>query len=282
MNILIIDDEPVSLTVMKQLVAKLPNCHTHPFTNASAALSWCTHNTPDLVIVDYMMPTIDGIEFTRRLRASPTGRKTPIVIVSAVIDWDVIKRALQAGADDFLNKPFDFIQLQTCVSDMLGLRAMHGQLASKSLLLAARTLSSDRKTGNTARLLDRNLSRARLGGDEKLLGEVARVFVYTVPGVLSLIRSAILDDDFSAVLAHVIALKGAVAAIEAPDVSNSLARLEIQARKQEPLASVAAFAMVQALTERLVAELAPIVSSIDQRNEGAAVVSCEPIGACQP
>jgi HPt (histidine-containing phosphotransfer) domain-containing protein len=164
---------------------------------------------------------------------------------------------------------------------MLGLRAMHGQLANKSLLLAARTLSSDRKTDQAPRLLDRNLSRARLGGDEKLLGEVARVFVYTVPGVLSLIRSAILDNDVDTVLAHVIALKGAVAAIEAPDVSNSLARLEIQARKQEPLASIAAFAMVQALTERLVAELAPIVSTIDMRNDGEAEVSCEPIGPCQ-
>ena len=276
MNILIIDDEPVSLTVMKQLVAKLPNCHTHPFTNASAALIWCTHNTPDLVIVDYMMPTIDGIEFTRRLRASPVGRNTPIVIVSAVIDREVIKRALQAGADDFLSKPFDFIQLQTCVSDILGLRAMQGQIANKSLLLAARALSSDNKTDKAPRLLDRNLSRARLGGDEQLLGEVARVFVYTVPGVLNLIRSAILDNDFEAVLAHVIALKGAVAAIEAPDVSNSLARLEVQARKQEPLATVAAFAMVQALTERLVAELAPLVPTMDKR-EGEAEVSCESV-----
>lgn len=282
MKILVIDDEPVSLTVMKQLVAKLPNCHTYPFTNASDALSWCTHNTSDLVLVDYMMPTIDGIEFTRRLRASSTGRKTPIVIVSAVIDREVIKRALHAGADDFLGKPFDFIQLQTCVSDMLGLRAMHGQLANRSLLLAARTLSSDSKTGKARHLLDRDLSRARLGGDEKLLGEVAHIFVYTVPGVLSLIRSAILDNDFEAVLTHVIALKGAVAAIEAPDVSNSLSRLEIQARKQEPLASVAAFAMVQALTERLVAELAPILSTINMRSEGEAQVSYETVGSCQP
>ena len=278
MNILIIDDEPVSLTVMKQLVAKLPNCHPHAFTNASAALSWCAHNSPDLVLVDYMMPAIDGIEFTRRLRARPTARRTPIVIVSAVIDGGVIKRALHVGANDFLSKPFDFIELQTCVSDMLGLRAMHGQLANKSLLLAAKTDSSTVKTDKAPHLLDRNLSRARLGGDEKLLGEVARVFVYTVPGVLSLIRSAILDHDFDAVLAHVIAVKGAVAAIEAPNVSNSLAQLEIQARKQEPLASVAAFAMVQALTERLVAELAPIVSTIDTRDEGEAEVSCETIG----
>lgn len=74
MEIVIVDDEPVSLTVMKQLVAKLPSCEVHAFTNPSAALIWCTNNTPDLVLVDYTMPTMDGIEFARRVRALPTGR----------------------------------------------------------------------------------------------------------------------------------------------------------------------------------------------------------------
>jgi CheY-like chemotaxis protein len=275
MNIVIIDDEPVSLTVMKQLIAKLPNCHGHAFTNAAAALIWCTNNTPDLILVDYMMPTMDGIDFTRRVRSLPSERKIPIVMVSAVVDRQVIKRALQNGVDDFLNKPFDFIQLQTCVSEMLGLRAMHGQLANKSLLLTAKALSDDQKDDRTPHLLDRNLSRARLGGDEALLAEVARVFVYTVPAVLSRIRSAILDNDFVVMLAHVVELKGAVAAVEAPDVSSCLSRLEVSARKRDPLASIAAFAMVQALTERLVAELAPIVPRMDRREVGAAEVSCE-------
>lgn len=268
MNIVIIDDEPVSLAVMKQLVAKLPNCQPHDFTNASAALIWSMSNAPDLVIVDYMMPTIDGIEFTRRLRALPGRRKTPVVMVSAVVDRQVIKRALQNGVDDFLNKPFDFIELQTCVSEMLGLRAMQGQLANKALLLAAKAFSGNRAPGSPPQLLDRNLSRARLGGDEKLLGEVARIFIHTVPGVMSLIRAAVLENDFDAVLGHVIALKGAVAAVEAPDVSEFLSRLELHARSRDAVATVAAFAMVQALTERLIRELAPIVPVVGMDEDG--------------
>jgi len=271
MNIVIIDDEPVSLAVMKQLVAKLPNCQAHEFTNASAALTWCTSNTPDLVIVDYMMPAIDGIEFTRRLRALPGMRKTPVVMVSAVVDRQVIKRALQNGVDDFLNKPFDFIELQTCVSEMLGLRAMQGQLANKALLLAAKAFTGNRGPEAAPTLLNRNVSRARLGGDEKLLGEVARIFVHTVPGVMSLIRAAVLENDFDAVLGHVIALKGAVAAVEAPDVLDFLSRLEMHARSHDPVATVAAFAMVQALTERLLRELAPIVPRIAEQEDSAAV-----------
>ena len=258
MNILIIDDEPVSLKVMTQLVSKLPNCRTHTFTNAGAAFSWCIGHAPDLVLVDYMMPNIDGIEFTRRLRELPNRIKTPVVMVSAVTDRQLIKRALEVGVDDFLNKPFDFVELQTCVSNMLGLRSTQGHLASKALLLEARTMS-ETDAGGTARLLDRNISRARLGGDEKLLAEVARIFTDTVPGVLSSIRAALLDNDFEQVLGHAIALKGAVAAVEAPDVLALLSRLEEHAKAADIVRSVAAFAMVQALAERLLRELAPIV-----------------------
>ena len=267
MNIVIIDDEPVSLEAIKQLVAKLPNCHAHGFTNAPAALIWCETNKPDLVIVDYMMPRMDGIDLTRRLRALPTGRKIPIVMVSAVVDRYVVKRALQNGVDDFLHKPLDFIQVQTCVSEMLGLRAMRGQLANKTLLLAAKAFSADKKAESAPQLLDRNLSRARLGGDEKLLADLARIFIYTVPGVLSLIRASILDNDFDAAVAHIIALKGAVGAVEAPDVSRSLSQLEIHARNRDLVAMVAAFSMVRALTERLVRELAPIMSTRDMQDE---------------
>jgi hypothetical protein len=77
------------------------------------------------------------------------------------------------------------------------------------------------------------------------------------------------------VLAHIIALKGAVAAVEAPDVSNSLSRLEVQARNRATGASIAAFAMVQALTERLIGELAPMVPSMDKQVEVEAQLSDE-------
>jgi len=212
------------------------------------------------VIVDYMMPAIDGVEFARRLRAHPNAKRTPIVMVSATVDAQVMKRALRSGVDDFLEKPFDFVELQSCVSEMLGLRAMQGQLAKKALLATARSLRVTRP--GAPHLLDRNVSRARLGGDENLLGEVARIFVHTVPPVLRVIRACSVNNDFDAVLAHVSSLKGAVAAIEAPDVLNLLSILEYHAHHRDPLATVAAFSMVEAVTERLHNELAEIVPCI--------------------
>ena len=97
MNIVVIDDEPVSLAVMKQVVSKLPDCDAQAFTDASAALIWCMNNKTDLVIVDYMMPALDGVEFARRLRAHPTAKRTPIVMVSAVVETQVMRRAARTA-----------------------------------------------------------------------------------------------------------------------------------------------------------------------------------------
>src|SRR4051812_2690834 len=97
MEIIIVDDEPVSLTLLKQLVAKLPHCQAVGFTDPSAALAWCEPNDPDVVIVDYMMPNVDGIEFARRLCALDNRSDTPLLMVSATADQTVRNNALQQG-----------------------------------------------------------------------------------------------------------------------------------------------------------------------------------------
>src|ERR671915_409187 len=111
MNIVIVDDDPVSLTVMREIVGKLPQCNVVAYGDATVALARCLENPPDLVILDFMMPAIDGIAFSRRLRMSRTTSGVPIIMVSAAIDRDVLKSALQQGVDQFLNKPFTFVEL---------------------------------------------------------------------------------------------------------------------------------------------------------------------------
>ena len=264
MEIIIVDDEPVSLAVLKQLVTKLPDCEAQGFTQATAALAWCKANDPDLVIVDYVMPELNGIEFARRLRALPGRADTPLLMVTVRADREVRNSGLENGIDDFLYKPFDFVDLHTCVSKMLGLRASK-QLANSASMLAedATAVPADKVVPqeNTGRLLDVNMTRARLGGDKTLLGQVATIFIRTVPHVLTSIRAALSTNDFERVLGQVTSLKGAVASLEAPEVFNFLVNVETHARNQDLAGTVAAFARAQALIERLLAELAPIVPS---------------------
>ena len=257
MNIVIVDDDPVSLTLMREIVAKLPTCTVLAFRDATAALDYCLENPPDLVIVDYMMPGIDGVAFSRLLRMSRPTHAVAIVMVSAAIDRDVLKRALQQGVDEFLHKPLSFVELQTCVSELLGLRAMHGQLANKQLLLAARE-ADETENADRPRVLGRHMSRARLAGDERLLARIAELVLNQAPGVLSRIRTAMLNEDLQTVVHEVVLLKGAVTSLDAPQLATCLDSFELHARRGNASGARAAFAFAEVLAERLLSELAPL------------------------
>lgn len=258
MNIVIVDDDPVSLTVMKEIVAKLPQCDVLAFSDPTTALDHCLDNPPDLVVVDYMMPQIDGVAFSRVLRMSRSTHGVPIVIVSAAIDAGILRNALQQGVDEFLLKPFTFVELQTCVSELLGLKAMQGQLASKQLLLTAIETDAAEQREKPS-VLGRNMSQAKLGGDARLLSRVAELVLYHAPDVLSRIRESLMNEDFDAVVQEVVLLKGAVTSLEAPQLATCLDNLELHARDGNAVGASASFAFAQALAERLLIELAPFV-----------------------
>src|SRR5690349_11187200 len=79
-KILIIDDDMVSLTMLRELVDKIAVCKAHEFAHPILALAWCKRNEPALIVVDHLMPgAIDGIEFTRRLRELPNRATTPVL-----------------------------------------------------------------------------------------------------------------------------------------------------------------------------------------------------------
>ena len=125
MKIAIIDDTPLNLTLMQALVGKLPDCEPLPFSDPAEGLAWCQANEPDLVIVDYMMPGLDGVEFIRRFRAAPDREDVPILMVTADHERQTRYDALQSGATDFLNKPVDRNEFQPRVHNMLNLRRAH-------------------------------------------------------------------------------------------------------------------------------------------------------------
>ena len=136
MDIVIVDDAPSMILLLKKLVAQLAGCRPLTFIRAAEGLAWCEAHDPDLVIVDYLMPEIDGIEFARRFRMMPDKADTPLLMVTAEGDREIRHRALTLGINDFLNKPFDQLELQARVRNMLALRQSQKKLASRALLLA--------------------------------------------------------------------------------------------------------------------------------------------------
>ncbi len=75
---------------------------------------------PDLIVLDYMLPDINGNTVCERIRSNEQFKGTKIIIVSGVVNQDEIDNLLQAGADEFIKKPFDIEKLQNRIVEMLG------------------------------------------------------------------------------------------------------------------------------------------------------------------
>lgn len=136
MNIVIVDDTQINVTLMEALVRRIEGSEIRSFTDSAAGLAWCVDNLPDLLIVDYMMPAPDGMEFIERLRALPAWADVPILMVTADHEKEVRYRALETGATDFLTKPIDRIEFSSRVNNMLAMRRNHRLVADRAALLA--------------------------------------------------------------------------------------------------------------------------------------------------
>jgi CheY-like chemotaxis protein len=109
-NILVVDDEPISLRAVVYALekAQLPSTST---ADPNAALKLLTENNFDLVFLDVDMPGMTGFELCTKLRAMPQYKKTPVVFVTALSDFDSRTSSMMAGGNDFIAKPFLFIEL---------------------------------------------------------------------------------------------------------------------------------------------------------------------------
>ncbi|MGO9743977.1 MAG: response regulator [Roseiarcus sp.] len=105
-EVLVVDDSPVVRKIARRILEGM-KYHATEAADGRQALSACSFQMPDAIFVDANMPVLDGFEFLRALRRMPGGDRPKIVYCT--IDYDVaqIARAMHAGADDFMLKPFD-------------------------------------------------------------------------------------------------------------------------------------------------------------------------------
>ncbi|MDP3654689.1 MAG: response regulator [Rhodoferax sp.] len=135
-HVLIVDDTEINLILFGALVKKLGNCVPHVFSDPRAGLGWAQENAMDLVIVDYMMPELDGLEFIRILREMPANAATPVLMITANDQKQIRYRALDSGANDFLTKPVDKIEFLARAKNMLNLSEARKKLDDRAAWLA--------------------------------------------------------------------------------------------------------------------------------------------------
>ena len=108
--ILIVDDEPVARAALEGLLFREPY-ELNFAVNGIEGLSMANNLHPDLILLDVMMPQMDGFEVCRRIRATPQLSEVPVLLITSLDDRDSRLTGLQAGADDFISKPFDSMEL---------------------------------------------------------------------------------------------------------------------------------------------------------------------------
>lgn len=160
MLIAIIEDTPVNLLVMQSLVRRLGDHECTVFSEPELGLDWCVANVPDLIIVDYMMPRLDGLDFIRNCRATPALQERPILMVTAAINKEVRYAALEAGATDFLTKPIDRHEFLPRVRNMLALRAAMAATVHRADELAVAVRHATREIHQRERETITRLARA--------------------------------------------------------------------------------------------------------------------------
>ena len=111
-NCLIVDDSTTIRKIISSYVKRL-DFDSDEAENGAEALERCRATMPDAIVLDWNMPVMNGIEFIRHLRESPGGDKPRVVFCTTESGVAKIVTALDAGADEYIIKPFDFEMLQS-------------------------------------------------------------------------------------------------------------------------------------------------------------------------
>ncbi|HBE19446.1 MAG TPA: hybrid sensor histidine kinase/response regulator [Cyanobacteria bacterium UBA11149] len=153
-SILIVDDEPDNFDVIEALLSSEPY-QLHYVSDGQEAIDSLEIFNPDLILLDVMMPFLDGIEACQQIKALAEWQAVPIIMVTALTDKEDLARCLKAGADDFISKPVNRIELQARIHSMLRIKEQY----EKIKMLAKIQENTIEVLGKSLQELRGNLSR---------------------------------------------------------------------------------------------------------------------------
>lgn len=130
-KVLIVDDEAANLELAEALIAQ-EGYQPLLASDGEMAVQVVQQERPDVVMMDIVMPKMNGIEACRKIKTNPLSYATPVVIITALNSPEEKIKAIKAGADDFISKPFDRVELSARLKSLLRLKAIHDRL-EKSL-----------------------------------------------------------------------------------------------------------------------------------------------------
>jgi putative two-component system response regulator len=170
-KILVVDDHPSSRMTAVALLS-VEGYEVLEAENGQVALDYIAETDPDLILLDVMMPGMDGYEVCRRLKQDDQTRLTPVIFVTALNDRRARLRGIEAGGDDFISKPFDQLELAARVKALVRQKRLNEDLdhASKVLFSIARAV--ERRDPNTGDHCERLVIQGKAFGEHLQLSRL--------------------------------------------------------------------------------------------------------------
>ena len=159
-RVLVVDDVPANRRLMAAFLADV-DCDVDAAEDGLAALEVIRARPPDLVLLDVQMPGLDGFSVCRRIKSDPATRLVPVVMVTALSNVQDRVDALEAGADDFMSKPVDRIELVARARSALRLKAVYDSLDSAERVIFALAAAVEAKDAYTEAHTERVAESAR-------------------------------------------------------------------------------------------------------------------------
>jgi putative two-component system response regulator len=196
-TVLIVDDEARNVKLIETLL-HADGYSTLSASNGNEAITLAETAQPDLILLDVMMPDMDGFETVARLKADPRTSPIPVIMVTALDDRDSKLRALTAGAEEFLSKPIDRADLSVRVRNLLRLKEYSDLLANHNRLLDEQVKQRTAQLEEAYRDTVLTLVRAAEQKDEETGHHIRRISHYCK----SLAEGMGMPADFNDVIFH--------------------------------------------------------------------------------
>jgi two-component system response regulator RpfG len=179
-RVVIVDDRGTARSLLEGLARTLePGVIVESYADPQDALMQMQINTPDLIITDYRMPGMDGIEFTRRIRAERRLADVPIIIVTVVEDRQIRYQALENGATDFLTRPIDPQECRARCINLLALRRSQKMVSDRALWLEEQVMQATREVRTRERETLMKLAKAGEYRDQETGNHIIRMSKYS-------------------------------------------------------------------------------------------------------
>lgn len=179
MPVLIVDDSQTNQIVMETLLHALGAREVAAFQDPLEALQWVGEGRPDLIIIDYLMPQMDGISLIRKIRQIEQIRHTPIIMVTTTDLKRVRIDALDAGATDFISRPIDPLEFKVRARNLLALGEAQARLNDTAAWLTEEVRKKTIDLEDREKEIIFRLSRSVEFRDEETGGHIERMASYS-------------------------------------------------------------------------------------------------------